>query len=160
MRAGSARGVEGIRVLQLSEGIAGSYCCHLLADAGADVVKVEAPGGDPLRHWTKGGPHPLTQNEGDSPLFCFLHHGVRSVVGGPEDAAVQALMAASDLVVESGNLGLDEIGRLLLAHPKLVIASITPFGRSGPYAERPASELTVQAESGALLFRGSRNADQ
>src|SRR5690242_330401 len=69
-------GFEGLRVVDFSTGIAGAYCCKLLADAGADVVKVEPPEGDPWRSWTAGDAR-VDPVEGAA-LFRFLHHGVRS----------------------------------------------------------------------------------
>jgi len=141
-----------LRVVDLSTGIAGAYCTKLFADAGADVVKVEPPGGDPLRRWsaTRGD----LAGEEDGALFQFLAGGKRSVVGGPRDREVETLFADADLVVES--FAPDEIDARAIAdrHPGLVWLSITPFGRSGPYAGRPASEFTVQAEAGSIGTRG------
>jgi crotonobetainyl-CoA:carnitine CoA-transferase CaiB-like acyl-CoA transferase len=144
-------GLRDLRVIDLSTGIAGAYATKLFCDAGADVVKVEPPGGDPLRHFTASGRDLAGR---DAPLFQFLAAGKRSVVGEPHDALVQVLLADADLVVES--FATDQLGAASCTkqHPGLVVLSITPFGRSGPYAGRPATEFTVQAECGSIATRG------
>ena len=146
-------GLRDLRIVDCSSGIAGAYATKLFADAGADVVKVEAADGDPLRRWSASG---ADLGGEDGALFRFLHHGKRSVVGTPEDAAIAALIARADLVVE----GFAAARAAALAwpqrHPALVVLSITPFGRGGPYDARPASELTLQAESGSISSRGLR----
>ena len=81
--------LEGIRVVDLSTEIAGPYCTKLLADAGADVVKVEPAAGDPMRRWGSGA------------LYEFLNTSKRSVVGTIDDDEVRALLAAADVVVAS-----------------------------------------------------------
>ena len=81
-----------LRVIDFSYGIAGGYCTKLLADAGADVVKVEPPGGDPLAHAGPPAARRPIAVEGGA-LFRFLHHGKRSVIGGPDDAHVDELVA-------------------------------------------------------------------
>ncbi len=151
-----------LRVVDFSSGIAGAYCTKLLADAGADVVKVEPPGaGDPWRTWTASDAPidpPVDPAEGGA-LFRFLHHGVRSVQGRPDDAGVHDLVESAGVVVESFEVGspdgaaLDP-AELRTRHPGLVVLSITPYGRTGPYAGRPNTEFTVQAESGGLAGRG------
>src|SRR5438270_4798076 len=93
------QGLAALRVVDLSTGIPGGYCCRLLADAGADVVKVEPPGGDPWRSWSAGGAK--VDPDAGGALFQFLHHGMRSVVGLPGDDDVQTLVADADIVVES-----------------------------------------------------------
>jgi crotonobetainyl-CoA:carnitine CoA-transferase CaiB-like acyl-CoA transferase len=145
------RGLRDLRVVDFSQGIAGAYATKLFADAGAEVVKVEPPGGDPLRRYSASGAAPEGR---DAPLFRFLHTSKRSVVGAPGDARVRALVVAADLVVESASFpDLDPLA-LCEALPGLVALSITPYGRSGPYAARPATEFTLQAESGSLATRG------
>ena len=80
------QGLAALRVVDLSTGIPGAYCARLLADAGADVVKVEAPAGDPLRAWSVAAVE-IDPAEG-SALFRFLHHGMRSVVGTLDDTEI------------------------------------------------------------------------
>lgn len=139
------------RVLDLSESIAGAYCARLLSATGADVVIGEAPGGHPLRTWSCAGPGTVD----DGALFSYLHGGHRAVgVDGADQAA--ALAAAADVVI------VDAMTAPLRADPDLltdadrtlVVTAITPYGRRGPYAGRAGSELTVQADSGALAVRG------
>jgi len=144
-------GLRDLRVIELSTGIAGGYATKLFRDAGADVVKVEPPGGDPLRHFTASGRDLAGR---DAPLFQFLAAGKRSVIGAPGDAEVEALVDGAHLVVESfADDVFDAAGRVA-RHPGLVVLSITPFGRTGPYAGRPATEFTVQAECGSIGTRG------
>src|SRR6516164_1560869 len=99
--------LDALRVVDLSTEIAGPYCTKLLADAGADVVKVEPPGGDPLRRWCPSGAEAGANGE-DSLLFRFLNASKRSVVGRPHDAAVQDLAARADLLLEAGEPGVVE----------------------------------------------------
>jgi crotonobetainyl-CoA:carnitine CoA-transferase CaiB-like acyl-CoA transferase len=144
--------LQGLRVLDFSDGIAGSYATKLLADAGADVVKVEPTTGDSLRRWSASG----TDLRGvDGALFRFLNASKRSVVGDLGDARVRTLVAEADVVVESGALRIDQISALREEHERLVVTSITAFGRSGPWADRPATEFTLQALCGSTASRGS-----
>jgi crotonobetainyl-CoA:carnitine CoA-transferase CaiB-like acyl-CoA transferase len=140
-----------IRVIDLSTGIAGGYTTKLFCDAGADVVKVEPPGGDPLRKFTASG---RDLDGRDGPLFQFLAAGKRSVVGVPGDPHVEALLRDAHLVVESFHDDVFGAAQQVERHPGLVVLSITPFGRTGPYAGRVATEFTVQAESGSIATRG------
>src|SRR5450631_815246 len=138
-----------IRVVELSSGIAGAYAAKLFADAGADVITVEATSGDPLRRWSSSG---ADLGDGDGALFRFLSASKRSIVGGPQDPEVTGLIAGADLLVSDAGFGGAEDP--LLALPGLVVLSITPFGRglSGPH--RPSTEFTMQAASGCLSQRG------
>lgn len=150
------RGLEGTRVLDFSGQIAGSYCSKLLLDAGAEVVKVEPPEGDPLRHWSATG---ADLGGRDSALFTFLNAGKQSVVGTSADPQVQGLLAEAHLAIEAHGLETDvgerlDAARLRRAHPSLVVLSITPYGLTGPWAGRRATEFTLQAESGSIGMRG------
>jgi crotonobetainyl-CoA:carnitine CoA-transferase CaiB-like acyl-CoA transferase len=144
-------GFEHLRVVDFSTGIAGAYVTKLFRDAGADVIKVEPPEGDPLRRWSATG---AELGDADGALFQFLHGGKRSVIGAPGDAQIESLIASADLVVESFASSAIDPSRWRAQHPQLVWLSITPFGREGPYADRPASDLTIQAESGCIAGRG------
>ncbi len=146
------QGLAALRVVDMSWGIPGGYCARLLADAGADVVKVEPASGDPLRGWAVGDAA-VDPVEGGA-LFRFLHHGMRSVVGEPGDPHVQELLAGADVVIESADIELSP-STLCTTHPGLVVVSITPYGRTGPYATRPTTEFIVQADTGGLIRRGS-----
>jgi crotonobetainyl-CoA:carnitine CoA-transferase CaiB-like acyl-CoA transferase len=146
-------GLAHLRVLDFTVGVAGAYCSHLLAEAGADVIKIEPPEGDPWRAWSAGGA--TVDAEAGGALFRFLHHGVRSVTGAPDDPAILDLIASADIVIEGFAAEVFDALHLRERDPGLVIVSITPYGRTGPYAERPVTEILVQAESGALAGRGA-----
>jgi len=150
------KGLTGVRVLDFSEQIAGPYCSKLFADAGADVIKVETPAGDAMRRHAPTG---AELGGRDSALFTFLNAGKQSVVGSVGDARIEPLLAQADLVIEAHGLESDtgvclDIAALRAAHPALVILSITPYGLVGPWADRCATEFTVQAESGSIGMRG------
>lgn len=141
--------LTGCLVVDLSTGVPGAYCTKLLADGGADVVKVEPPEGDPLRRWSASG---ATIAPGaDGALFSFLACSKESVVGDPE--LVRGLLESADVVVWSPGAPLSprEIHR---AHPHLVVTSITPFGLDGPWRDRAATEFTLQAWSGGIVGLG------
>jgi crotonobetainyl-CoA:carnitine CoA-transferase CaiB-like acyl-CoA transferase len=144
-------GLRDLRVIDFSSEIAGPYCTKLLADAGADVVKVETRAGDPLRCWSASG---ADLGGGDGALFRFLNQSKRSVVGAPEDAEILSLVAGADLVVEDFAPGRIDALRLPQRFPGLVLLSIGPWGRGGPWTERPWTEFTIQAECGSIGTRG------
>ncbi len=127
-----------MRVVDLSSEIAGGYCTKILTDAGADVVKVESASGDPLRRWVASG-RPLAAGA-DSPLFQYLHASKRSIIG--DRAVVDRWIADADVVVTTGLIDVDEY---LARNGRLVVVSITPWGASGPWRDRPATEFTEQA---------------
>ena len=143
--------LRDLRVVDFSRDVAGPYCTKLLADAGADVIKVEPPEGDPMRRWSATG---AELGGEDGALFRFLHHNKRAVVGGLEDDEVRQLIASADLVVESFAPGVIDALDLPGRHPGLVLLSISPYGRGGPQDLRPATEFTIQAESGSIGTRG------
>jgi crotonobetainyl-CoA:carnitine CoA-transferase CaiB-like acyl-CoA transferase len=135
------------RVLELSNGIAVSYCAKMFADAGADVVKIESPQGDPLRGWSAGGPA--------GALFGYLAAGKKSVVHHDE-AESAALLAGADIVLTDLTEGwtLDDI----TAHTgaSAVVVAVTPFGLTGPYVDDHvvANEFILQALCGSIASRG------
>lgn len=150
------RGLAGIRVLDFSGQIAGPYCSKLFVDGGADVIKIEPPHGDPLRQWSATG---ADMRGSDSALFTFLNGGKQSVVGEASNPHVETLLAEADLVIEAHGLATDagerlDTGRLRSTYPSLVVLSITPYGLTGPWAGRPATEFTLQAEAGSIGMRG------
>src|SRR5262245_49482181 len=155
--------LDGVRVVDLSSGVAGPYCTKLLADAGADVLKIENPdGGDPLRRWSASG-RSLAAGE-DGVLFRFLHTSNRTAaIDGPTGAGrerVLALAADADLVIESFAPGTVESLGLGPAdvwrrNERLSFVSISPFGRGGPWSRRPATEFTLQALCGSTACRGT-----
>jgi len=153
--------LEGLRIVDLSDGVAGGYCTKVLADGGADVVKVEAPEGDSLRRWAIGG---RLDPDVDGPLFEFLACSKRSVIADPADreerAQVAELLRTADVIVwtrgsrvaELAEFAPEELRRLV---PRAIVAAITPFGLSGPWAPAPSSDLTLQAWAGTMFGRGS-----
>jgi crotonobetainyl-CoA:carnitine CoA-transferase CaiB-like acyl-CoA transferase len=149
-------GLAGIRVLELAAQIAGPYCGKLFVDAGASVIKVEPPAGDSLRHGSAATADPSGE---DAPLFTFLNAGKQSVVGTAADPPVTKLLAEADLVIEAHGLETDtgerlDVAALRATHPSLVVLSISPYGLTGPWADRLATEFTLQAESGSIGMRG------
>lgn len=153
--------LAGYTVIDLSTGIAGAYCTKLLADGGADIVKVESPEGDPLRAWSASG---ATIPAGsDGALFSFLAGAKHSVVADPtgdDDAdLVNRLLAAADAVVWSAGSTVAEhpdftAQAIHRRHPHLTVTSITPFGLQGPWRDRAATEFTLQAWSGGIVGLG------
>ncbi|MCV7279151.1 CoA transferase [Mycolicibacterium flavescens] len=139
--------LHDVRVVEISDRIAGAYCGKLLTDAGADVVKVEPPQGDPLRRVTVTGA-PIDDG-GASPLFSYLNAGKRSITTFSSDLA-----AAADIVIVTGHADGVNPAALLDAAPRCIVITISDFGREGPRARRPASEFTLQAASGLTGFRG------
>lgn len=148
--------LAGLRVLDLSRVIAGPYAATLLADLGADVVKLERPGqGDDLRHWRGGG--------GMSPVFAAINRNKRGVavdLSRHEGARVAFELARrADVVVENFLPGVAE--RLGLgypavsaANPVVVYASVTGFGQTGPYARRAGYNTIAQGMSGLMGLTG------
>jgi crotonobetainyl-CoA:carnitine CoA-transferase CaiB-like acyl-CoA transferase len=152
------RPLNGVRVLDLTRLLPGAYATLLLADLGADVIKIEDPhGGDHARHMP-----PLAQ--GTSVYFQVLNRNKRSVtldLRSPDAPAVlDTLIARADIVVDSfrpataRRLKVDPAA-LLARHPRLVCASITGFGQSGPYVDRAAHDINYEALVG-LLMLGAR----
>ena len=154
------------RVLELGRGVATAWAARLLADAGADVVKVEPPEGDPARAL---GPIPsATPNLDQSGLFVALNVNKRSVtmnIETPDERAqLDALLAWADIVVldfapkHATRLGLNG-DALRSRFPRLVIASITPFGSEGPRADYHATELTMAHAGGWASLCPATSAD-
>jgi crotonobetainyl-CoA:carnitine CoA-transferase CaiB-like acyl-CoA transferase len=155
--------LNGYTVVDLSSGIAGAYCTKLLADGGAEVIKVEAPEGDPLRRWSASGAE--IPADADGALFSFLACSKRSVVAHPDGDAefVSGLLADADAVVWSPGSSVAEAftpHAVHHAHQDLTVTAITPFGLEGPWADRPATEFTLQAWSGGVVGLGRGSADR
>ena len=154
--------LAGIRVLDLSRVLAGPWATQLLADLGADVIKVEKPGeGDDTRHW---GP-PWLEREGETVAAYFLaaNRGKQSVaidIAQPDGAALVRRMAAdADVVVENFRVGGLEKYRLdaaslRAAYPKLIYVSVTGFGQDGPYAARAGYDYIIQGMGGLMSLTG------
>jgi len=150
--------LAGIRILDLTRVVSGPFCTMQLADLGAEVVKIEEPGkGDESRRY--GPPF----QGGESAYFLSINRGKRSLaldlrVAEDRDTAL-ALAARADVVVENFRPGtLDRLGlgweALHAAQPRLVMCSITGFGREGPDAQRPGYDLIIQGESGVMDITG------
>ena len=152
----------GIKVLDLSRVLAGPWCTQLLADLGAEVIKIERPGlGDDTRHW---GPPWL--GKGDDRIaayFLSCNRGKKSAAidfGRPDGAELIRKMAAdADIIVENFKVGgLRKFGldaaSLRAAYPKLIYASITGFGQDGPYADRAGYDFIIQGMGGMMSVTG------
>jgi len=154
--------LHGVRVLDLSQGIAGPFAARLLGDHDADVIKVEPPrtgeSGRTLAPLKVDAPEPE-----QSLLFQYLNWNKRSVALDITQAVGQrtlrALIERSDILLESFRPGyLDSLGlsvdKMLEWNPRLVVTSITNYGQTGPYAHYEASDLTLQAMSGIMQISG------
>jgi crotonobetainyl-CoA:carnitine CoA-transferase CaiB-like acyl-CoA transferase len=151
----------GLRVVDLSQGIAGPYCTKLLADLGAEVIKVEPLSGDYTRRL---GPFPGDVADPEkSGLFIHLNGGKKSVVLDIDTddgrAALATLLATADIFVESEKPGrLADLGLhyndISGAYPKLIYCSVTPFGQTGPYAQYSGNSLAAMALSGLMYITG------
>lgn len=157
--------LEGVRVLDLTRALAGPYCTMMLGDLGADVIKVERPGrGDDSRGW--GPPfagEPYGPYPGESAYFIAVNRNKRSLTANlksPEGQEVMRRLAGvSDILVENFRAGvLDRMGlgyeELHGLNPRLVYCSISGYGRTGPYAERPGYDVIIQAEGGMMAITG------
>lgn len=149
--------LTGIRILDFTRVLSGPYCTALLADLGAEVVKIEAPQGDDYRHV---GPF----RDGESALFQLVNRNKQGVVLDLKDAGdrdlARRLALSADVVVENFRPGVAAklgIGYEALAsdNPALVYASISGFGQSGAKAELPAFDLVAQAMSGLMAMTGT-----
>ncbi|WP_104491290.1 CaiB/BaiF CoA transferase family protein [Paracoccus denitrificans] len=148
--------LQGIKVLDLSRVLAGPYCTALLADLGAEVIKLEPPAGDDYRHI---GPF----KDGESALFTLNNRGKQSLVLDLKDPGdlvlAKAVAARVDVVVENfrpgvaARLGLGAEA-LRAENPRLVYCSISGFGQQGPFRDLPAYDLVVQAMSGLMAGTG------
>ena len=156
------KSLAGIRVLDLSRVLAGPWCTQLLADMGAEVIKVERPGaGDDTRHW--GPPWHEHGDEKVAAYFLAANRGKKSAAidfSRPEGAAlVRRLAEASDVLVENFKVGgLAKFGldaeTLRAANPRLIYASITGFGQDGPSADRAGYDYIIQGMGGMMSVTG------
>ena len=163
--------LDGIRVLDLSRVLAGPWCGQLLADLGADVVKVERPqGGDDTRAW---GPPNLKDADGkptsESAYYLCTNRNKRSItidIAQPSgQALIRRLAARADVVIENFKCGgLAKYGldypALAASNPRLVYCSITGFGQTGPYAARAGYDLLIQGMGGLMSITGRADTDE
>ena len=158
----TAKPLAGIRVLDLSRVLAGPWATQVMADLGAEVIKVEQPGtGDDTRHW--GPPWHEPGDERVAAYYLAANRGKRSVAvdfSKPEGAALVAKMAGdADVLVENFRVGgLKKFGldaaTLRAANPRLIYASITGFGQDGPYAARAGYDYIIQGMGGLMSLTG------
>jgi crotonobetainyl-CoA:carnitine CoA-transferase CaiB-like acyl-CoA transferase len=156
--------LSGVRVIELARILAGPWAGQLLADLGADVIKVESPdGGDDTRKW---GPPFVTGHDGENLSAAYYHacnRGKRSIAvdfstsTGAE--TIRNLVASADVLIENFKLGgLKKYGldyeSLKAINPKLVYCSITGFGQTGPYAPRAGYDFIIQGMSGLMSITG------
>ncbi len=154
--ATAQRPLKGIRVAEFCSTAAGPFCTMLLADMGAEVIKIEPPDGDGLRQWP-----PLT--EGYSENFASVNRNKKSVVLDLKDPAsaklARRLVLDCDVLVENNRPGvMDRLGlgyqQLREEHPNLVYCSISAFGQSGPRSKEGGFDLTIQAAGGVMSVTG------
>ncbi len=157
----SGGALEGLTVLELSQGVSGPFCGKLLAGCGAEVIKVEPPGGDPARRhgpFPEDIPHPER-----SALFLYLNTNKLGISLDIEKATgarlLKRLVVQADVVVENLPAGcLDSLGlgygELAALNSRLLMTSVSPFGRRGPYAGRRSSNLTAFAAGGQMYLTG------
>ncbi|WP_244789254.1 CaiB/BaiF CoA transferase family protein [Cupriavidus pauculus] len=150
--------LNGVRVLDLTQMVAGPLCTLLLGDLGADVIKVEPPTGDTSRNIG------LNRPGGESDYFLSLNRNKRSVVLDLKSdegiANLRELAAGADIVVENFRPGtMEKLGigyeSLRVENPGLIFCSLSGFGQTGPYRERPALDPVVQAMSGLMQLNGT-----
>lgn len=162
--------LEGLRVLDLSRVLAGPWAGQLLADLGADVVKIERPEqGDDTRHW---GPPWLKGHDGadtrDAAYFMCANRNKRSVLADLSSAEGQQLIrdlaAQADVLLENFKVGgLAQYGldyeSLKAVNPRLIYCSISGFGQTGPYAKRPGYDFLIQGMGGLMSVTGRPDAE-
>ncbi|MBI3199258.1 MAG: CoA transferase [Rhodospirillales bacterium] len=148
--------LAGVKVVEFCQVLAGPYCGMLLADMGAEVIKVEPPEGDMMRQWP-----PI--NEGFSENFASINRNKRSVVldlkNPAHKAAARRLILSADVVLENNRPGvMDRLGlgweSFRAEKPSLVYCSISAFGQSGPRSAEGGFDVTVQAMSGIMSVTG------
>ncbi len=144
--------LDGIKVLDLSQFLPGPHFTMMMADHGADVIRIESPEGEPTRSIG-------TRQDGESVWFRNTHRGKRSVVLNLKQpkavAAFMQLAREADVIVEAFRPGVvDRLGigyaQVKAVNPRIVYCSIAAFGQTGPYAKRPAHDVSIEAESGLL----------
>ena len=150
------RALEGVRVIDLSRFVAGPFCCQILGDNGADVVKVEKPDGEPARQMP-----PFAQGES---LYFIAYNGSKRGItvnlrSGHGLALMRRLIAKADILVENFRAGtMEQMGlgyeAMAAANPGLIMVSISGFGSQGPYIGRPAFDEIIQSMSGLASLTG------
>jgi formyl-CoA transferase len=148
--------LDGIRVIAVEQAVAAPFCSSRLADAGAEVIKIERPEGDFARGYDAAA-------KGQSSYFVWLNRGKQSVVAdlatGEGRQQLEELIASADVLLQNLKPGsMDKLGfsllRLRKDYPRLICCTITGYGDTGPYAHRKAYDLLIQAESGLASITG------
>lgn len=142
--------LSDIRLVDLSNGIAGAYLTRLFVDAGAEAIRVEPADGSPLRRRAASE----VPDGGTGPLFAFLAAGTRSCVGDLGAPNIEELLASATVAVVDGTIPSADARAIVDRHPHLVLASIRPYGLTGPWADRAVGDLLLQADAGSVLCRG------
>ncbi|MCE7860792.1 MAG: CoA transferase [Chloroflexi bacterium CFX2] len=158
--------LNGIRILDITRALAGPYCTMMLGDLGADVIKVERPGvGDETRGW--GPPfvgEPYGNYPGESAYFIAANRNKRSITVNIQSREGQDILrklaGVCDVLVENYRTGdLDKLGlgyaEMHVLNPRLIYCSVSGYGRTGPYADRPGYDAVLQAEGGMMSVTGS-----
>jgi len=149
--------LRGLRILDLTQFLAGPFCTQILADLGADIIKIEPQAGDPTRLL------PPYFHKGESAYFLAINRTKRSVVLDlsiePGRDVFYDLVKKADVVIEAFRPGVAkklgaDYDALKKVNPRIVYCSISGFGQNGPYATRPAYDMIVQALSGAMSLTG------
>ena len=158
------RALDGVRVLDLSRVLAGPWATQMLADLGAEVIKIERPGvGDDTRAWGPPFTTSTDGSQGDAAYFLCANRGKKSVeldIASPEGAeTIRRLATTSDVLVENFKVGgLRKYGldyaSLAEINPRLVYCSITGFGQTGPRAEQAGYDYMIQAMGGLMSITG------
>ena len=152
----SEKPLSGLRVIDLSRVIAGPYCGQVFADMGADVVKVETPDGDENRRW------PPLDEDGSSNFECVNRGKLGLTIDLKAKAGQQVLdrlLRSADILIHNylpetaTKLGIEE-GGLRERFPRLIVCTITGYGRHGPLANKPGYDTFLQAFSGAMSTTG------
>lgn len=151
--------LDGLKILDFTQMMTGPFATMMLADAGADVIKVESPDGDPFRRSGE------TTLGGDGAFFLAVNRNKRGVVLDLKSeagrAAARALAREADVLVENFRPGFTETAgldyeTLRAENPRLVYCSVTGFGREGPNRNRPALDMVIQAMSGIMQITGTQ----
>lgn len=149
--------LDGVKVIELAHVMAGPVCGLMLADMGADVIKVEKPTGDDVRGSVPPAIH------GEPAAYMMMNRNKRGIVLNLKDPAhadaLRAMLGTADVVIENYRKGtMEKLGLgyedLRRDNPGLIYASISGFGRTGPYADRPGFDLVAQGMSGLMSVTG------
>ncbi len=154
--------LEGIKILDFSQFLSGPFCTMILADMGAEVIKMERPPAGDTTRWSPPG------RDGASTYFISCNRGKKSVLMDLSDPRQKAIFLEmvkdADAVVENYKPGtMEKFGcgheELLKINPKLVYTAISGFGQTGPWSKRPALDLVIQAASGLMSVTGEKGGD-